>query len=398
MVHLLLIISSMGADRGPAWKLHVIDDSSTGADGVRLADVNGDKRLDITTGWEEGGKVRVYLNPGFDQAARKWPSVTVGEVDAVEDAVFVDLDADGATDVVSSCEGRIRTMFVHWAPKVAGDYMKAEAWRTEPIPVTESRAQWMFCLPLQVDGKNGIDLIAGAKGPGAELGWLEAPENPRKLNEWKWHPLCAVGWIMSIQAADMDGDGDSDIVATDRKGESSGCFWLENPGAISNGQAVWRRHDIGGLGREVMFMAQSDLDGDGLMDCAVATKPQEIQFFRRLKAGAESWEYRGILFPENTGTAKAVNAGDLDSDGKPDLVVTCEGALEPKSGVFWLSSRTLTAEAIWEPHEISGPTGVKYDWVELIDLDGDGDLDVLTCEERSNLGVIWYENPAKNKR
>ena len=30
----------------------------------------------------------------------------------------------------------------------------------------------------------------------------------------------------------------------------------------------------------------------------------------------------------------------------------------------------------------------------MIDLDGDNDLDVLTCEERHNLGVIWYENPA----
>ena len=30
-----------------------------------------------------------------------------------------------------------------------------------------------------------------------------------------------------------------------------------------------------------------------------------------------------------------------------------------------------------------------------VDMDGDGDLDVLTCEERDNLGVIWYENPLR---
>ena len=49
------------------------------------------------------------------------------------------------------------------------------------------------------------------------------------------------------------------------------------------------------------------------------------------------------------------------------------------------------------------PTQVKLsrdsdDRIELLDLDGDGDLDVLTCEERQNkngLGVIWYENPAR---
>ena len=49
-----------------------------------------------------------------------------------------------------------------------------------------------------------------------------------------------------------------------------------------------------------------------------------------------------------------------------------------------------------EAHEISGPRGVKFDLLQLLDVDGDGDLDVLTCEERHNLGVVWYENPARN--
>ena len=36
------------------WKRHVIDDSSRGADGTRLADINGDGLPDIATGWEQG--------------------------------------------------------------------------------------------------------------------------------------------------------------------------------------------------------------------------------------------------------------------------------------------------------------------------------------------------------
>ncbi|MBR9803541.1 hypothetical protein GYB59_18430 [bacterium] len=44
---------------------------------------------------------------------------------------------------------------------------------------------------------------------------------------------------------------------------------------------------------------------------------------------------------------------------------------------------------------IDSETRCKYDRIECIDLDGDGDLDVLTCEERRLLGVVWYENPQK---
>jgi len=108
-IHLsCLLASGLGAadSRGTPWNCHIIDGSSRGADGVRLADVNGDGLMDIVTGWEEGGITRSYLNPGHGKAKGKWPAVTVARTPSVEDAVFVDLDGDGALDVVSCCEGR----------------------------------------------------------------------------------------------------------------------------------------------------------------------------------------------------------------------------------------------------------------------------------------------------
>ena len=47
----------------------------------------------------------------------------------------------------------------------------------------------------------------------------------------------------------------------------------------------------------------------------------------------------------------------------------------------------------WNATDIGGSEGSKFDLMEAIDLDADGDLDLLTCEEVSNLGVVWYENP-----
>ena len=64
---------------------------------------------------------------------------------------------------VSSCEGGVRSIFVHWAPTDPDDYLDGFAWQTEPLPAAQNKAKWMFALPMQVDGVNGIDLIAGAK-------------------------------------------------------------------------------------------------------------------------------------------------------------------------------------------------------------------------------------------
>ncbi len=396
---LLVSLSATTGDcLATSWACHVIDGSSRGADGVKLADVNGDGLPDIATGWEEGGVTRAYLNPGPSDSAKPWPAVTVGRTTSVEDASWADLDADGATDIVTCCEGDTRTMFVHWAPADKDRLLSAPAWRQEEIPATKDRMQWMYARPVDVDGRNGIDLVAGGKNRDAQLGWLESPADPRRMADWRWHPISEAGWIMSILLSDMDHDGDVDILITDRKGPARGCRWLENPGRGVAQSQPWSSHCVGGQDREVMFAAMADLDGDGLEDLLVATKPAEVLYLRRLDAAGKRWTESRIAFPENMGGAKGIAAGDIDLDGQLDVVISCEGAVPPKSGVRWLSYGESPFEPTWHGHEISGPAGIKYDQIELLDLDTDGHLDVLTCEEQheaKGLGVIWYENPTR---
>ncbi|GAB4139948.1 MAG: hypothetical protein Tsb009_09090 [Planctomycetaceae bacterium] len=393
----LSLVSSSGEAGDKPWKRHTIDASSRGADGVRLADVNGDGLLDITTGWEEGGQVRVYLNPGPAKTKQTWPAVTVGRVKSPEDAVFADVDGDGSVDVISCCEGRTRSLFVHWAPKNRSDYLQEHTWKTEAIPASKNRL-WMFALPLQLDGKHGVDIVAGAKGRQAEIGWWEAPANPRNLADWTWHGIYKAGWIMSLFAIDIDGDGDKDIVTSDRKGKNRGCHWLENPGPGDAQRKPWKVHSIGGRNREVMFMKPCDLDGDGRQDFLVATsRPSTILFLRRTSGKKPRWTEHRIHMPKNVGGGKGVAVADVDGDGRQDIVLTFESA-KGKSGAVWLSrpSGKTAFHPQWVRHEISGrKRGIKYDRLEMIDLDGDGDLDLLTCEERDKLGVFWYENPTR---
>jgi hypothetical protein len=133
---------------GQPWTRHTIDNSSRGADGVKLIDINGDGRPDVTTAWEEGGAIRVYYNEGRVGVRSEWPRVTVGNVSSPEDAVFADLDSDLAFDVVSACEGDQRALFIHWAPKSFDRYFDPAAWVTTIIPASRDRMMWMFAVLL----------------------------------------------------------------------------------------------------------------------------------------------------------------------------------------------------------------------------------------------------------
>ncbi|MDA7916458.1 VCBS repeat-containing protein [Verrucomicrobia bacterium] len=383
----------MTLDLPAAWKRHTIDNSSKGADGIRMKDIDGDGFLDITTGWEEGAVTRIYRNPGTVPEVRNaWPMVTVGKAPSVEDAVFVDLDGDGAIDVVSSCEGNQQAIRFHWAPKEKGSYWDPTKWKTTPLPASMKMTRWMFCLPMQVDGKNGIDLICGSKSPNGTIGVWVAPENARDLEGWKWEPLREAGWIMSLIKTDMDGDGDEDILFSDRKGPLSTCAWLANPGPDEALEYEWIEHPIGATGEEAMFCSTGDFNLDGMSDVVMGVRPNRIGLFYRECECGEDWKPEFITLPEDHGGAKAVSIGDINLDGLPDLVFSCERADGPKKGMSWISR---DAKGNWVFHDISGSAGIKHDLVSLIDLDGDGDLDALTCEEREFNAIIWYENPTR---
>jgi hypothetical protein len=88
---------------------------------------------------------------------------------------------------------------------------------------------------------------------------------------------------------------------------------------------------------------------------------------RANKAGGEAEETRHILF-------------------------ACETARGRRSGVWWIDVDPFADDPRPVYHDIGGPRGVTFDLIELADLNGNGDLDLITCDDRDQTGVIWYEN------
>jgi len=86
----------------------------------------------------------------------------------------------------------------------------------------------------------------------------------------------------------------------------------------------------------------------------------------------------------------AIGAGDIKGDGQVDVVSSGEGPMDPgpthvPGGLYWYEYPH------WTKHVIDA-NGTFADDMQLVDVDGDGDLDIVVPEDGSK-EVRWYENP-----
>jgi hypothetical protein len=311
-------------------------------------------------------------------------------VNGPEDALIVDLNLDGVREVVSAAEGA-RELAVHVPPTNLAQLLNPAAWQTVTLSDDAGARDWMQVTPLGVNASGGVDLVAGAKGGNAVIGWLEGPSDPDRVGDYQFWQLAEANWIMSIVVVDVNADQQPDIIYSDREGDTKGVYLLTNPGDNLLKRLPWPRQQIGTYDDgEIMFLDVTDLDADGVLDVVAATDRRTILRFERAFGGL-TWTRQEIPIPDAFGTGKAVKVADIDGDGQADIVFTCENAGSGRFGVGYLS-RT-GALGSWSATAIGSTAGSKFDLVQVLDLDDDGDLDVLTTEESTDLGVIWYENP-----
>ena len=370
------------------WSMHTIASGYNGADGVDLADLNGDGFKDVATGWEGGGNATVSLNPGPLLAGSPWPTVKVNSspLYGLEDAIIADVDVDGHPDVISAGESNKR-ITIHFAPSDFADVLNATKWLSVTVSASVNVQRYMKSAWVDIDGNGSGDIVVGGKVMPATVGYYSSA-TPRVGSSWVYTTISPASWIMSILPTDLDGDGDLDLVVTDKDYIHTsppdytyiGTRWLENLGALG-----WVNHTIyqGGSHR---FARLHDLDSDGDLDIVGgrATPADELVKHINLGDGA-AWASTLSAAPADFGDYQGNAVGDIDLDGDIDFALSGQAdGLE--SGIVWIDSAGVR-------HEVSGTLGAKFDNLELIDLDADGDLDIVTSEETDQLGVIFYENP-----
>ncbi len=237
-----------------------------------------------------------------------------------------------------------------------------------------------------IDG-DGFNDIAAVDYP--MLVWYEHPDWKKhimvdisRFDDFKTYRAC------DMELADIDGDDDLDVVGrigipeSDREGMN--C-WFENPGPNGNpAKDTWKRHNIGAT-EYVKDIEVRDFNNDDKPDIVVRTNTRVCVYLQRKP---DSWTPILINIHDHEG----MEAGDLDRDGDPDIVLNG----------FWLETPGNPEKGKWIEHNIdkkwwNQKTGSWTDnncKVSIADMNKDGRLDVLLSHsEKAGYPISWYEAP-----
>jgi len=371
---------------GPSgWRVNVIqpDPNDHGPDGFNHHDWDGDGDLDVFINYEEGGYSRLYFNPGLEKIREPWTDyIELARHGKCEDSGIGDLDNDGDIDYIAN-GGHI-----YFNPGRA-DIRDPKAWTRMTLFKKEARNP----VVSDIDGDGLNDLIVGAKA------WYKQPaQNKHEASNWKRYDLGECAWPMSCIVNDIDGDGDNDILVQERR--KQGVFYYVNPGA-GKVKEPWPVRVIdpkkGG-----MFMTLGDVNGDGRLDLVKARNPVRI-YLRTNDNGPPTYKMIEVEKPDQPKSVtvnpkpKGVALLEMNGDSKQrEIVIIPE--YEAQLWYLSMSGNGMSSED-WTNTlmDLPGPESrKKMDNAFLVDLDGDGDMDIATTEENGGWGVIWFENPKKD--
>ena len=211
-----------------------------------------------------------------------------------------DLDGDGDLDALSGPDGNAR---LAWHENLQGD---ATAW-TSHVITAATPLQVYSIAPGDVDGDGDVDVVSNpADGPRCSA---TRPERHRL--DLGAGDARAVPSGNDLDLVDLDGDGDLDVLHPD---DANGRLsWLENPG----GGSAWVLRTIAAFFVPNQPEA-ADVDRDGDQDVVSRTGDGSLAWFANL-GGALAWSPAQTI--AEAGHAPFV-LGDIDADGDPDVWVS----------------------------------------------------------------------------
>ena len=342
--------------------------------GLAVGDLNSDGKPDLAIANNDG--ISILLNKGngtFGTVA--YYSAGLAGSSPGDGIAIGDVNGDGKPDVVETNENFGAIIFLNQG---GGVFAESGAINGVPMGSTDN----LVLADINNDKKLDIILVDGGgnvftfygKGTGV---FTTGPAYPLQTQLF--------GGNYSVAVGDFNSDGTPDLLETDGEATSTVSF--------GRGDGSFQTNQLYAYGTLVANnIVTADFNGDGFPDIA-----QSLSGGANGKIGINLGSSHGVLGATSQVTASTcannvvewVATGDVNGDGKADIVATMQGAsfagCQNNTVAVLIGQGTGKFKpAVYYPTNSAAQEGEVY----LVDVNGDGKLDIVTENADGTISVL----------
>jgi hypothetical protein len=368
-------------------ELGYIATGRTGLLALSLTDLNGDglAELLVTT----SSDLFVFDNTGtvlWQVTGAGGTDIVAGQMDtdpALEIATTKGTVVDCATHAIQWTRNGGFGAHVKLAPLPGSSYQQviaADAWSTVySYDVATQLPRWSIGTPQDIAAievadvdNDGVPEILIGDGQ-----WGAIRVHDLVTQAKKWQANNPEHGITNIAVDDVDNDGVVDLL-WGAGWTSSGSDYLYVANTTGTHNIKWQSVDLQGpfLGPLI-----GDLDGDGKPELVICSKTSESAYYgpRLVVFDAQTLALRAVSSPSfitQIGAASDLKVRDLEGDGRAEIIVA--NSMSYSGGINAISfdsSNTFTKKWSSPPGNFASSS---YSFVEVADLDGNGTSEIIT--------------------
>jgi hypothetical protein len=333
---------------------------------VNSSDFDNDGDKDIIVGSYTDNTITLYENTGADISTTK-KSINTNAVNVV--ALHTnDLDKDGDIDILSVNYG------AHSIALLENKKSKANININAPKSIINSHINAPYSVySADLDNDGDMDIVSGSANDN-KVAWY-ANNGNNTFSAQKIITTNAIN-LRDVYIADLDNDGKPDVLSASYGDNKIAWYKNNGNGTIDTTQKVISPYING-----AHSVYAADLDNDGDNDVISASLADGYVFWHK-NNGDGTFAARTII--ANFPGAANVMAADFDNDGDIDVVANSSTSKK----VVWFSNNlgSFSGEKL-----ISSTMGSTFgDSMTLGDIDNDGDTDIAIADGINT--VAWYKN------